>query len=69
VADSIVLTGGEYITDKTGVAWYDIIAGGRIRIQVLEQAGGDVVEVLDEICPSGKVWKVRMSVCMTITEE
>lgn len=64
----IVLSGGEYISDKTGSTWYDIIAGGRIRIQVLDQAGGDVVEVLDESCPTGKIWKARIAVSITVTE-
>ena len=69
MAESLVLTGAEYVTDLTGVVWLNIADRGRLRIQVQETNESDIFEVLDEICPNGKAWKVRIGITISQTDE
>jgi len=66
--EEITLTGGEYISNITGVSMCDITNQGRIRIQVQGESGGDIVDILDETLPQGKVWKARISISITVMD-
>jgi len=68
MANEINLTGGTYYKSLTGVGDLDITEGGRVRIQMKENTSGDTIDLLDEICPSDKVWKCVVSITITETD-
>ena len=68
MAEVMTLTEATYVTQRTGSAHFDITDGGRVRVQIKDNAEAVIDTILDETLPPGKKWEAHVVISIEETD-